>query len=96
MAVVQTQFAGRVTLLRDRVERFDVYPFCLPVVRTLAIDYTHDSSIYDPAYQNKYSFGPAFLVVPVESNQAFIQRYLPHGGWYNLYTGEAEAGGAHH
>ena len=35
MGVVQTQFAGRVTLLRDKVESFDVYPFCLPVVRTL-------------------------------------------------------------
>ena len=35
MAIVQTQFAGRVTLLRDKVESFDVYPFCLPVVRTL-------------------------------------------------------------
>ena len=35
MAVVQTQFAGRVTLLRDKVGSFDVYPFSLPVVRTL-------------------------------------------------------------
>ena len=35
MSVVQTQFVGRVTLLRDRVESFDAYPFCLPVVRTL-------------------------------------------------------------
>ena len=28
--------SGRVTLLRDKVESFDVYPFSLPVVRTLA------------------------------------------------------------
>ena len=35
MAVVSTQFAGRVTLLRDKVESFDRYPFALPVVRTL-------------------------------------------------------------
>ena len=35
MGIVQTQFAGRVTLLRDKVESFDVYPFSLPVVRTL-------------------------------------------------------------
>jgi predicted ATPase len=35
MSVVQTQFAGRVTLLRDRVENFDRYPFSLPAVRTL-------------------------------------------------------------
>jgi predicted ATPase len=35
MGVVPTQFAGRVTLLRDQVESFDRYPFSLPVVRTL-------------------------------------------------------------
>jgi predicted ATPase len=35
MGVVPTQFAGRVTLLRDKVESFDRYPFALPVVRTL-------------------------------------------------------------
>ena len=35
MGVIQTQFAGRVTLLRDKVASFDVYPFSLPVVRTL-------------------------------------------------------------
>ena len=35
MAVVSTQFAGRVTLLRDKVESFDRYPFSLPAIRTL-------------------------------------------------------------
>ena len=35
MAVVSTQFAGRVTLLRDKVETFDRYPFALPAIRTL-------------------------------------------------------------
>ncbi len=35
MSIVPTQFAGRVTLLRDKVDRFDRYPFALPVVRTL-------------------------------------------------------------
>ena len=36
MGVVPTQFASRVTLLRDKVDSFDRYPFSLPVVRTLA------------------------------------------------------------
>src|SRR5476651_1321998 len=35
MAAVSTQFAGRVTLLRDKVESFDRYPFALPAIRTL-------------------------------------------------------------
>ena len=66
----------------------------LPVMRSLAIDYTYDAAIYDPNYQNQYQFGPSLLVVPVESSQAFTRRYLPKGTWYNLYTDEAEAGGA--
>jgi hypothetical protein len=32
---VSTQFAGRVTLLRDKVESFERYPFSLPAIRTL-------------------------------------------------------------
>ena len=35
MAVVSNQFVGRVTLLRDKIESFDRYPFSLPAVRTL-------------------------------------------------------------
>ena len=35
MSVVPTQFAGRVTLLRDKVDSFDRYPFALPAIRTL-------------------------------------------------------------
>ena len=35
MSIVQTQFAGRVTLMRDKVESFERYPFSLPVVKTL-------------------------------------------------------------
>jgi predicted ATPase len=35
MSVVSTQFASRVTLLRDKVESFERYPFSLPAIRTL-------------------------------------------------------------
>ena len=35
MGVVSTQFVGRVTLMRDKVESFDRYPFSLPAIRTL-------------------------------------------------------------
>jgi predicted ATPase len=35
MSVLPKHFAARVTLLRDRVESFDDYPFCVPVVRML-------------------------------------------------------------
>ena len=35
MSVLPSQFASRVTLVRDKVERFDRYPFSLPAIRTL-------------------------------------------------------------
>jgi predicted ATPase len=35
VSIVSTQFASRVTLLRDKVESFERYPFSLPAIRTL-------------------------------------------------------------
>lgn len=65
----------------------------MPVVRSLAIGYTHDEHIYDPAFENQFLFGPAFLVMPQESNQSFSKVYFPAGQWYDLYTDSVEAGG---
>lgn len=65
----------------------------LPVMRSLAIDYTHDPHIYEPAYQNQFLFGKAFLVAPFESTRDFGRLYFPAGDWYDLYTDEPEKGG---
>lgn len=65
----------------------------MPVARSLAIDYTQDDKIYDPAFQNQYLFGPSFLVMPQESLQRFARVYLPAGDWYDLYSGAREQGG---
>jgi alpha-glucosidase len=65
----------------------------MPVVRSLAIDYTHDPNIYNTPFQNEFLFGPAFLVLPQESIQQFAKIYLPAGDWYNLYTDVREKGG---
>lgn len=35
MSVISGQFASRVSLVRDKVESFDAYPFNLPAVRNL-------------------------------------------------------------
>ncbi len=64
-----------------------------PVMRSLAIDYTHDAKIYDPAYQNQYLFGKAFLVLPFESTKEFGKMYFPAGRWYDLYSDRVQAGG---
>lgn len=63
-----------------------------PVMRTLAIDYTHDPAVYQHAFQNQYLFGSAFLVAPFESTKEFGKVYFPQGAWYDLYTDQAQAG----
>jgi alpha-glucosidase len=63
-----------------------------PVMRTLAIDYTHDALVYDGQYQNQYFFGKALLVAPFESQRTFGKVYFPKGKWYDLYTGIVENG----
>ena len=63
-----------------------------PVMRSLAIDYTHDASVYNPLFQNQYLFGRAFLVAPFESTKEFGKVYFPAGRWYNLYSDAVHVG----
>jgi alpha-glucosidase len=65
----------------------------MPVMRSLAIDYTQDPHIYDPQYQNEFMCGASLLVIPQESGVSFAKIYLPQGEWYNAYTGERSGGG---
>lgn len=64
----------------------------LPLVRSLAIDYTHDATIYDQRFGNQYLFGPAFMIAPFEGEASFGSIYFPAGKWYDLYTGAVEQG----
>lgn len=64
----------------------------MPVVRSLAINYTFDPKAMDAAFQNQYEFGNAFMVAPFESGKEYGKIYLPQGTWYDLYTGTAEKG----
>lgn len=63
-----------------------------PIQRSLAIDYTHDSRVFDHQYQHQYLFGPFVLVAPVESTKELVKIFLPEGEWYYLYTGQRYAG----
>src|SRR5690606_15987265 len=63
------------------------------LMRTLAIDHTHDPKVYDGRFHNQYCSGPSFLIVPFESKQAYAPVYLPEGQWYDLYTDSVEQGG---
>ncbi|PRY09998.1 alpha-glucosidase [Pontibacter ummariensis] len=63
-----------------------------PIMRTLAIDYTHEAEVYDPQYENQYLFGEAIMVAPFVSTTDFGKVYFPKGKWYNFYTGEVQRG----
>jgi alpha-glucosidase len=65
----------------------------MPVNRTLAIDYTQDTTIFDTKYQNQFLFGDAMMVAPVESTRFTEDVYLPEGEWYRLSTGKKYDGG---
>ncbi len=64
----------------------------LPLMRSLAIDYTFDKNVYDGEFDTQYMFGNAFLVAPFEGDAKFGKVYFPQGKWYNLYTGEVQTG----
>ena len=60
----------------------------MPVQRSLAIDYPHDSKVFEHQFQHEYLFGPYILVAPVESTKEFVKVYFPDAdGWYSLYNG---------
>ncbi len=63
----------------------------LPVVRSLAINYTHDPKVYQ--YGNEFMFGNAFLVSPFAGSDAYGTTYLPKGKWYDLYSDAVSNGG---
>lgn len=65
----------------------------LPVMRSLAINYTHDENIYSTDFENQYLFGHAFLVAPFASGVSYGNVYFPAGKWYDLYNDVVETGG---
>ncbi|MEJ1241771.1 glycoside hydrolase family 31 protein [Chryseolinea sp. T2] len=73
---------------------YDAATTGMPLQRSLAINYTHNPRIYEGTFQNQYLFGPAFLVIPVESDKEFVKAYLPEGTWFSLYNGQTYAGNA--
>ncbi|MTI22290.1 DUF5110 domain-containing protein [Fulvivirga sp. RKSG066] len=64
----------------------------MPVVRSLAIDYTHTPLVYQEAYQNQYTMGDSILVAPVESTKELTKVFLPEGDWYELFTDKQYSG----
>lgn len=65
----------------------------LPVMRSLAINYTFDPHVLFPTYQNQYEFGNGFMIAPFESTKEYGAVYFPEGEWYDLFNGEKIRGG---
>jgi alpha-glucosidase len=64
----------------------------LPLMRSLAIDYSDDQKIYNKDFQNQYLYGSAFLIAPFNGTDNFGKIYFPKGNWYNLYSDERITG----
>jgi predicted ATPase len=75
-----TQFAGRVTLLRDQVESFDDYPFSLPVVRTLESFDLHPKVTF---LVGENGSGKSTLLEAI----AIAMKFNPEGGSSNFTFG---------
>jgi alpha-glucosidase len=64
----------------------------LPLVSSLAIDYSDENKVFSTSFQNQYLFCNRFLVAPVESYKEIIKVYLPKGHWYYLYSDQVYSG----
>lgn len=63
-----------------------------PPVRALLMDYPEDASAR--MTDDEYLFGESMLVCPLTYGDGVSRRaYLPHGNWYNFFTGEKVSGG---
>ncbi|UCS91907.1 DUF4968 domain-containing protein [Echinicola marina] len=58
----------------------------LPLVKSLAINYSHDKNIFDSRFENQYLFCDSLLIAPIESNKEICKVYLPEGQWYYFFN----------
>ena len=82
--MIPTQFAGRVTLLRDKVKSFDEYPFSLPVVRTLDFIDLHPKVTF---LVGENGSGKSTLLEAI----AIALKFNPEGGSSNFNFGTRES-----
>lgn len=62
------------------------------MMRPLVMDYRNDPAVYH--ISDEYMFGPSLLIAPVTAaGVQSRQVYLPHGLWYDFWTGRPVEGG---
>ena len=84
MSVIPSQFAARVSLLRDKVPGFDDYPFSLPVVRTLDFIDLHPKVTF---LVGENGSGKSTLLEAI----AIALRFNPEGGSANFNFGTRDS-----
>ncbi len=63
----------------------------LPAMRAMALAFPDDPASW--AFDGQYMFGHALLIAPVLQPGGRVKVYLPHGLWYDFWTGESFQGG---
>jgi alpha-D-xyloside xylohydrolase len=58
----------------------------MPVMRSLVLGWQNDRNVYD--MNDEYTFGDAFLIAPILTENNVRKIYLPKGEWIDLNTGE--------
>jgi alpha-D-xyloside xylohydrolase len=63
----------------------------MPIMRAMPLAFPNDRAAW--AFDTQYMLGPALLVAPLLKPGGKAAIYLPHGVWYDLWTGEELEGG---
>jgi hypothetical protein len=84
---------GREELNRDLLEGIleEAQATGLPAMRAMALAFPDDPASW--AFDTQYMFGHALLIAPVFQPGGRVKIYLPHGLWYDFWTGESFQGG---
>lgn len=63
----------------------------LPLMRAMLLEFPNDPTTY--SIDTQYMLGPDLLVAPVMTPGGWVNVYLPHGSWVDLWSGEVVQGG---
>lgn len=63
----------------------------LPMARALVIEYQDDPNVRN--ISDQYLFGDDLMIAPILNATGKRKVYLPHGHWYDWWTGERMSGG---
>ena len=66
----------------------------IPIMRPMIVEYPNDPACH--YLDRQYFLGDAMLIVPVLSQDGWVEYYLPEGRWTHVVSGEVLCGGRWH